>query len=272
MKGGYKITPGGLGFTIVEVMIFLAVSGIMFLVAANFISGKEAQAEYIQGMNYTAADIRTIINNVANGNYAVPSGGLNCTVDTSGVNVTKSRSSSSIGIPGCSLIGQAMVPGLGGNSYGLYTFAGCQFANCSSGISGLAYPTNFAQEEPTVVSFMTKPNIGWPGGLILKKILYVKPGSAISPIVINNAIGFMGSLPSINNQVLLSGSQPTTLVLLNRSALTSSFSVIKGSVLLCFMGSSTNLVGSIAIGSVNGGGQLTTTLNMGQGGYKKLGC
>ncbi len=265
-------TPVLKGFTIVEVMIFLAVSGIMFLVAATFISGKEGQAEYTQGMNYTAADIRTIINNVANGNYNIPSSGLSCTVGFRGVNVTKSAPSSSIGTPGCSLIGQAMVPGVGGNSYGLYTFAGCQFSPCSSGVNGLAYPTSFAQEQPTIVSFMTKPNIGWPGGLILKKMLYVKQGSATSPEVINNAIGFMGSLPDVNNHVLMSGSQPITLVLLNPAALTSSFSVIKGSVLLCFMGSSTNLVGSIAIGTVNGGGQLTTSLNMGKGGYKQLGC
>ena len=41
MKGGYKKSPVRNGFTIVEVMIFLAVSGVTFLIAANFINEKQ---------------------------------------------------------------------------------------------------------------------------------------------------------------------------------------------------------------------------------------
>lgn len=54
MKGG----KSPLGYTVVEVMIVLAVSGIMFLVAANFINGKQQKTSFANGVNEMASRIQ----------------------------------------------------------------------------------------------------------------------------------------------------------------------------------------------------------------------
>lgn len=63
MNGGYQSR----GYTIVEVLIFMAVSGLMFVMAVVFVSGKQANAEFRQGLYVVNSDIRSVINDVANG-------------------------------------------------------------------------------------------------------------------------------------------------------------------------------------------------------------
>lgn len=65
MKGGK--TP--LGYTIVEVMIVLAVSGMMLVIAGQFIQGKQARTAFTQGVNEMASRLQTTINEVVNGQY-----------------------------------------------------------------------------------------------------------------------------------------------------------------------------------------------------------
>lgn len=66
MKGAR--TPAG--YTILEVMIVLAISGMMFLIAANFISGKEEAINFPQGVNDIASLIQHTIQQVSNGQYS----------------------------------------------------------------------------------------------------------------------------------------------------------------------------------------------------------
>jgi prepilin-type N-terminal cleavage/methylation domain-containing protein len=73
MKGGK--TP--LGYTIVEVMIVMAVSGVMFLIAANFINGKQEKTAFTQGVNEMASRIQDVVTQVTSGQYSdIP---LKCT-------------------------------------------------------------------------------------------------------------------------------------------------------------------------------------------------
>lgn len=90
MKGGKNRQPlilrqpragkrPGSGYTIIEVMIVLAVSGVMFLIAASFIGGKQAQTAFTAGVNQMASNIQNVIEQVTDGSYSdIP---LNCAFD-----------------------------------------------------------------------------------------------------------------------------------------------------------------------------------------------
>ncbi|HSX44369.1 MAG TPA: hypothetical protein VLE69_03715, partial [Candidatus Saccharimonadales bacterium] len=57
------------GFTIVETMIVLAVTGFMFFSAMLFISGQQAKTEFTQAAHETEAKINDVLNDVSTGVY-----------------------------------------------------------------------------------------------------------------------------------------------------------------------------------------------------------
>jgi type II secretory pathway pseudopilin PulG len=66
MKSG--LNP--LGFTIIETMIFLAVSGALVVVGLSAVYGTQSQSEFRVAVNDAQQQIDKVINNVANGYYA----------------------------------------------------------------------------------------------------------------------------------------------------------------------------------------------------------
>lgn len=58
------------GFTIVEVLIFLAVSGALLISALYFISGTQGKTQFTQAANDVLQQVNAVVNNVANGYYA----------------------------------------------------------------------------------------------------------------------------------------------------------------------------------------------------------
>lgn len=74
MSGGKNKQP--LGYTIIEVMIVLAISGLMFLIAAQFINGKQEKTAFTAGVNEMASELQDVIEQVTDGRYTdIP---LNC--------------------------------------------------------------------------------------------------------------------------------------------------------------------------------------------------
>lgn len=73
MKGGkspLKLKAQQKGYTIVEVMIVLAVSGFMFVIAANFINGKQAKSSFTAGSNEMTSKVQDVIEQVERGKYS----------------------------------------------------------------------------------------------------------------------------------------------------------------------------------------------------------
>ncbi|HSX37130.1 MAG TPA: hypothetical protein VLG13_03400 [Patescibacteria group bacterium] len=68
MLGGKNKRPHG--YTIVEVMLFLAISGVMFLMAILFINGKQASAQFTQTVNDFNTQLQRMISDVGNGEYS----------------------------------------------------------------------------------------------------------------------------------------------------------------------------------------------------------
>lgn len=73
MRGGK--TPAG--YTVLEVMIVLAVSGVMFVIAANFINGKQAKTAFQTGVNELTAQVQAVIGEVNDGHYSDVAFGCN---------------------------------------------------------------------------------------------------------------------------------------------------------------------------------------------------
>ncbi len=83
MLGGKNKQP--LGYTIIEVLIVLAVTGLMFVIAANFINGKQERTAFTTGVNEMASRIQDVIEQVRDGQYSDV--GLECTLTGTTVNV-----------------------------------------------------------------------------------------------------------------------------------------------------------------------------------------
>lgn len=281
MKGGFKRSPVNLGFTIVEVMVFLAISGVTFLIAASFISGKEAQAEYNTGMNQANLRVKTIINNVSNGNYALPNGSaLSCSFSAGKPDVTEvAPQPNNVAMEGCTFVGTVLEPDYNNNpnQYYLFTVAGCQnyigagsSYQCSNSPSD-PIPTNLEEEQPQVVNWLSSSK-EWDNGVALTRIYYVN-GTSWDQI---SALGFFGSFPSMNNSVMESGAEPVNLVYFNGNSANTAQDITSlgsngpngrlmtgGYVVMCFQGAK-GQKGSIDIGSNNGGQQLNTIEVLGQ--------
>jgi len=95
MKGGKKPR----GFTVVETMIFLAVSGMLFYSAMTLIAGQQEKAEFNYGIQEFTAQVRDIINDVSTGFYPVDPGTACFVTGTAGAQGTNS---------GCTYIGRVM--------------------------------------------------------------------------------------------------------------------------------------------------------------------
>jgi prepilin-type N-terminal cleavage/methylation domain-containing protein len=143
MKGGK--TP--LGYTIIEVMIVLAVSGGMFLIAANFINGKQAKTAFTQGTNETASQIQNVIEQVSNGKYSdIP---LNCTFDGTTTTVISGTLPSQGTNPTCTFLGKLLrFSSVNKHTYKVLSLAGGR-ADASGG-----NPT-LASVHPVVITDLT---------------------------------------------------------------------------------------------------------------------
>ena len=117
MKGGKTKT----GYTIVEVMIVLAISSMMFLAANTFISGRVSETNFRTGVNETASRIQDAIDQVSSGQYSDQP----FTCDTSsGTLVFQSASSEQGTKDNCVFMGKIIYFNSTDNTYTVKSLAG----------------------------------------------------------------------------------------------------------------------------------------------------
>ncbi|HUB93492.1 MAG TPA: prepilin-type N-terminal cleavage/methylation domain-containing protein [Verrucomicrobiae bacterium] len=108
-QGGRR--GASMGFTIVEVMIVLAVSSLIVLSALTLVNGRQSKTEFTTGINDFQEQLQQIINETASGQYP-GMGGFTCQPAASGP-VTFTTTSSSQGTnQGCIFLGKAVQFGL----------------------------------------------------------------------------------------------------------------------------------------------------------------
>lgn len=121
MKGGKNRQP--LGYTIVEVMIVLAVSGMMFVIAASFINGKQEQSAFTAGTKDMASQIQDVVEQVTDGKYSdIP---LGCNAGGSSLGFPISSADQGTNSP-CVFLGKLLQFSNGSPDYTLSSVAGAR--------------------------------------------------------------------------------------------------------------------------------------------------
>jgi type II secretory pathway pseudopilin PulG len=207
------------GYTILEVMIFMAVSGFMFLIAATFVSGKQANAEFRQSTNDFNSQIKAVINDVNNGFYPSTNNFI-CQSNAAGPDffVPNAQFNGEQGTnQGCTYIGKVIqfgTAGTAGAGYNVYSIAGLQFSG--GGNSGVP-PTSFTDAKPAVVKkggvvdLTDNETLGY-GMKVTKACLWDAAQNQCGITI--NGIGFFGSFSGFDSatNTLESGSQTTVMI------------------------------------------------------------
>ena len=114
------------GFTIIEVMIVLAVSGMLFISAAVMISGRQNQTAFDQAIQQVQSQVQQTLNEVSTGYYPNKSD-FSC---TAGAQPSLSAIASNQGTnTGCIFLGKAIqfsISGTDPERFAVYTIAGLQ--------------------------------------------------------------------------------------------------------------------------------------------------
>lgn len=198
------------GFTIVETLIVLAVTGALFLMATLAINGKQNSTEFQQSINDVQSVLRQSIEQVGSGDYP-DTNNFTCDGTTGTVNIqpgTGRQGSNN----GCIFVGKVLQFGVASTDpqkYISYTIAGLKD---NSGSITQAKPVAIAPGQ-TTNSSAGYPDASISGmlhsGLTAVSMNYVDGGGAKHPI---GAVAFLSSLGNYNGSSLLSGSQQLSLV------------------------------------------------------------
>lgn len=203
---------GSRGYTIIETMVFLAVSGVMFVIAASFINGKQAKAELNQGINGANSTVQQVINDVGNGTYD-SQGSFTCQSSPSGLNITANPApqgtNGGLNQAGCVFLGKVIELGndTDNTAYEIYTVAGSQYA---SGGIGPDSPANYTGSLPKVVDSLTYSG-KLLSGLTVSKMVDNSGSPACSSSSLN-AIGFFGSFSQYNGSTSNGSAQTVNVV------------------------------------------------------------
>lgn len=198
-----------LGYTIIEVIIVLAISGIMFLIAANFINGKQEHTAFVQGTNDMVNQLQNIVDDVTDGHYSdVP---LKCEVGGgNAISVSQDVTGSQGSTQNCVFLGK-MISFEGAaqpTNYQLFSLAALRsFTTTDGTIPAAGSPSVSAIPGLTV-------NGTIPQSLYLPNTATGK--MTVTPLTgapqVNYSIGFVQGLGSTNESGYVSGTQTVGLV------------------------------------------------------------
>lgn len=268
MKGGLKAR----GFSIIETLIVLAVTGGLFTAVAFAISGRQNKTQFEQSIQEVKSQIEQTINDVSVGFYPNTSN-FSCQAGGSGPLISGTSRDQGENT-GCVFLGRVLqfdIAGTDPEEFRTFTMAGLQRDSSGNEI------TTYAASVPTAVAPSTV-NPAYPDassrgtlkyGLTTREVYYGSPKTNIG------AIAFVNSLASYSSGSIVSGSGHVNVIPINNSGLdvaqqnavdtinsqlaSSPVNPANG-VHICFVSGGTDQSGLITIGS--NGRQLSVTLSI----------
>ncbi|MBP7807568.1 hypothetical protein KA047_03680 [Candidatus Saccharibacteria bacterium] len=200
------------GYTIVEAMLFLGVTGVLLISALAVFQGQSTRTQFTQGIREMDVRLRTTINEVGSGYYP-NSAEFSCSRDaTTGVDITNITSSEQGTNEECVFLGKILQ--FDADSYRIYTLVGPRQVG-SSELDSLdsANPAVVAVESGTGPDITEEQTL--PAGIQIDKVV-VDSDEFDGEL---GAIGFVMSLAKYQGSDPVSGSQSIDVVNLRSSDL-----------------------------------------------------
>ena len=206
-RGGHR--PNG--YTIVEVIIFLAVSGALLISALGLINGQQQRTEFVQSVRDFDNDLQDIANDVSTG-YFNNAGNFSCTVAGSTISFTSTAAEQGTNMD-CIFVGklvQFQTPGTNELGYRIYTMVGARQTG-----SPPREVTSFAEAKPVVIARATSFS-NTVESFEDKRLGYGAKFGAVNyntstPVGMIGFITSFGALSGVGNN-LSSGTTKTTLI------------------------------------------------------------
>ena len=160
------------GFTIVEVLIVLAISGVIMVATLPFISNKQNNTQFTVGIRQIQNQLQDILNNVSTGNVTVPASvNYSCTSSNGAGPVINSSTLSNLGTNfGCQYIGMGIY--FDKNSMQIIPIIGQKYSD-----SNLTKVTSLASAKPCPMIIFTNgcsqvngaSTINYPSSITMSK-------------------------------------------------------------------------------------------------------
>lgn len=267
------------GFTVIEVMIVLAVTGFLFVGAAVLIAGRQARTEFDQAIRQVQSQIQQVINEVAIGYYP-NSNNFQCTVTGNGAPSITAGTAEQGTNSDCIFMGKVIqfkVANTDPEQFKVYTLVGRRSSAASPGTE----VTSLSAAMPVVVaptasnSFIpdNSENLPLNGGLTTDSMVWGEAG------VPTGAVAFSQSLAQYSGGLIQSGAQRVSVIPITNSQYAMTLDMVPtaaaesinrnfpvstvdpaSGVRICFASGGTNQSGLIQIGGVQG--QLSVTLTI----------
>jgi len=124
-------------YTIVEVIIFLAVSSALLVSALLFVGGQQRKTEFYQSIHDIEQQINDVMNNVSTGYYAKTTG-FNCGINGTDLDFLEGSAAQGAN-QGCLFIGRAIQFSVGGDgkNFNVYNLVGKQYSSGTTEVNSL---------------------------------------------------------------------------------------------------------------------------------------
>lgn len=272
------------GFTIVEVLIVLVVTGALFVSAAIAISGRTNQTEFQQSVNGIVSQIRQIINETASGYYP-NTGNFSCKNNNNSLQIVPGASAQGTNT-GCIFLGKVVQFGVSATTpqqFAVFPIAGLQLDKNGNEVQLLS------DANPSAI-YPSVAQPGAPDDSVTNPLLYglKVPVATIGEVGMYydgnkaNTIGAFAIIPTLGSYAgtpqLQSGSQQYDIYPIIGSSLGSTVGSTVGStntylngiaprpqiaskgIQICFDSASSNQSGLVTVGGA--GQQLAVTLSI----------
>ena len=212
-----KMLSVGSGYTIVEALIFLAVSGGLLVASSTIISGRTENTKFSQGVVEVEQNLQDVFNDVSTGFF--PSNGLFSCDNTGpdGLNISSVASAQGTN-SGCIFVGKLIKFVPDSTDYTIYTMVGAKSATSLSSNSvkllGIGTNPGISDTKTNTISLNTKKVITTssvsPGETYSAIAIVSDFGTSAGSSVTGNAsrvklYGYTGSIGSISASKLTPG-------------------------------------------------------------------